>query len=195
MLYTNNNDGIAEDKVRLLEKFREGDTTAFEQIYKQWFGPIYSLLRRLTGSEDDAKDITQDVFSRLWEKRKNIEARRGVESYLFSAARNATVDLFRKKRAAGNYRDGIRISSATPVAPDEVKIAEDLEQLIEKMMIKMSDKRREVFNLSYAGGLTTSEIASQLGYTPKTVDNHLYQARSHIQKLISMLNGEPCKTS
>jgi RNA polymerase sigma-70 factor (ECF subfamily) len=176
---------VTDGNIRLLERFREGDVAAFEHIYKQWFGPIYSLLRKLTGSEDDARDIAQDVFAKLWEKRGNIDAHRRVESYLFSAARNAVADLFRKRRAAANYRDGHGIESTTPVIPDEVKTAGDMEQAIDIIIHKMPDQRRRVFDLSYAGGLSTSEIASELGFTPKTVDNHLYQARCCIRKLLS----------
>jgi RNA polymerase sigma-70 factor (ECF subfamily) len=172
------------DDFRLLERFRNGDDKAFEQIYLQWFGPLFHLMKKLTGFENDAKDITQDVFGRLLEKRANIDPQQGVKSYLFAAARNATVDLFRKKRATFNYLSDNGTPNATLRTPDEIKIAGDTELLIEQVIDDMPVQRRQVFELSYRSGFSPSEIVSKLNLTRKSVDNHLYQARRTLHTLL-----------
>jgi RNA polymerase sigma-70 factor (ECF subfamily) len=186
-MYNTCNSDVTNDDTRLLERFSEGDSTAFEQIYKRWFGPIYSLMIRLTGSTDDARDITQDVFVRLWEKRKNIDQRKGVKSYLFSAARNATVDMLRKKRAASNYLFYAELSGSTSTTPHEEEVAVDMEYIVRRAIGGMPEQRQRVFTLSYGHGLSSTDIAFELGLTPKTVDNHLYQARRAIRKLLQLL--------
>ncbi len=169
---------------RLLERFKAGDDTAFEQIYMQWFGPIFYLLRRLTGSEEDARDITQDVFGRLWEKRGNIEVDKGVKSYLFSAARHSATKLFDKNRAADNYLSDAGRPDDEGISSFELVVAQEISLLMEYAIGKMPKQRRQVYELSYKEGLSPAEIASRLELSPRAVHDHLYQARTSIREIL-----------
>ncbi len=173
-----------EDNRRLLERFRAGDDAAFEQIYMQWFGPIFYLLKRLTGSVEDARDITQDVFCRIWEKRGNIEVDKGVKSYLFSAARNSATKLFDKNRAADNYVSEAGRSDDEGVSSFELVAAREIALLTEYVIDRMPKQRRQVYELSYKGGLSPAEIALKLDISPRAVHDHLYQARSSIREIL-----------
>jgi RNA polymerase sigma-70 factor (ECF subfamily) len=87
---------------------------------------------------------------------------------------------------------GHRVQDTTPAAPDEMKIAGDIELLVESVVKNMPGRRQKVFELSYAGGLSSSDIAYELGLTPKMVDNQLYQARCSVRKWLSAFNADTC---
>ncbi len=177
----------SNDNIRLLERFRDGDGSAFAQIYTRWFDPIYFLLRRLTGSEQDARDITQDVFGRLWEKRESLDVDRGVKSYLFSAARNSAIDHLRRIRAADNRTTGAGAADESEVSPFDLSVAKDVELLVEYAIANMPVQRRRVFELSYRDGLSHAQIALQLDISPKVVRDHIYHARNSIRDLLPSL--------
>lgn len=168
----------------LLERFKAGDDTAFEQIYKQWFSPIYNLLKQLTGSEEDARDITQDVFGRLWERRGTIEVDKGVKSYLFSAARHSAINLFDKNRAADNYLSDAGHADDESASSFEFVAAREIELLTEYVIGTMPRQRRQVYELSYKEGMSPAEIAAKLELSPRAVHDHLYQARISIREIL-----------
>ncbi len=181
--------GEADVEVRLLEKRHEDADTLFGQAYDAWYGPLFHLLLRLTGSEDHARDIAHDVFLRLWEKRDTIDTTNGVKSYLFAATRNATTDLFRKRKAERGYIAHF-LASENPggagdyATPDTLAVSHEIELIVTYAVSRMPEQRRRVFGLSYGDGLSPAEIASLLDITPRAVSDHLYEARRAIQKLL-----------
>ncbi len=188
----NINKGDTNGGITLCEKPREDANAAFGRIYDEWYGPLFYLLLRLTGSGEHAKDIVHDVFLRLWEKRGVIDTAEGLKPYLFAATRNAAASLFRKLKAERNYLASSVAAEASGStggygAPYEQAVSREMELLTEYAMSRMPGQRRRVFELSYRDGLSPAEIASELGITPRSVSDHLYEARSAIQKLFLVL--------
>ena len=181
--------GKADAEVRLLESPGGDADVAFEQAYDAWYSPLFYLLLRLTGSEDQARDIVHDVFLRLWEKRHSIAMTDSVKSYLFAAVRNAAADLFRKRKAERNYIAGSAAVGGSGTvgdyaAPDALAASNEMELIAACAVGRMPEQRRRVFELSYRDGLSPAEIASHLGISPRSVSDHLYEARSAIQKVL-----------
>jgi RNA polymerase sigma-70 factor (ECF subfamily) len=172
------------DNIELLRRFARGDDAAFEKIYMQWFDPIFHLLKRLTGSAEDAQDITQDIFGKLWEKRGSIDVKKGVKSYLFSAARHSASNMAHKNRSANNYIAGTNLSDADDVTSYDLAVAHEIELATEYVICRMPKQRRRVYEYSYKYGLSPSEIASKLNLTPRVVHDHLYQARLSIKEML-----------
>ena len=178
------NDKAVKEDILLLKKFKNGDDSAFDQIYMRWFTPIYALLKRITNSAPDAEDITQEVFFTLWNNRDMIDTGKGVKSYLFSTARYQAFDLFRKQKAANNYI--AYESSYNIIEEDPHKIVEtkELELLVEYAILSMPKQRREIFLLNYKDGLSPSEISQRLNIVPHKVSDQLYQARKHLKDIL-----------
>ncbi len=181
--------GKADAEVRPLERPGGDADVAFEQAYDAWYGPLFGFLLRLTGSEDQAKDIMHDVFLRLWEKRHSIAMTDSVKSYLFAAVRYAAADLFRKRKAEQNYLAGSAAAggsgrSGDYAAPDEQAAYHEMELIAAYAVGRMPEQRRRVFELSYRDGLSPAEIASHLGISPRSVSDHLYEARGALQKVL-----------
>ena len=182
--------GKADDNIRPHGRADVDADAAFGRVYDAWYGPLFYLLLRLTGSEDHAKDIVHDVFLRLWERRHAIDMTNGVKSYLFAAVRNAATNLFRKGKAERNYLAGTVAAGGSGSAgdyasPDQQTVFNEMELLAAYAAGRMPEQRRRVFELSYRDGLSPAEIATRLGITARSVHDHLYEARAAIQKLLS----------
>ncbi len=181
--------GRAGDNIHLFDKSGVDADAAFGRVYDAWYGPLFCLLLRLTGSEDHAKDIVHDVFLRLWEKRHTIDMTNGVKPSLFAAVRNAAANLFHKRKAERNYLAGTVAAGGSGSAgdyasPDQQAAYHEMELITAYAVSRMPEQRRRVFELSYRDGLSPTEIASRLGIPARSVSDHLYEARGAIQKLL-----------
>lgn len=177
---------ISKEYSQLLTNFRNGDTDAFEAIYLQWRKPLYFLLKRLTGSADNAEDIVQDVFGKLWETREKIDPNQDVKFYIYLLARQSAYKLLRKEKAAKNYIESSEFDMEYYANSHELVVAKETELLAEYAIRTMPEQRREVYLLSYKDGLSPAEIAKKLNIPSKNVSDHLYHARKHIKEIITL---------
>lgn len=89
-------EGSATDAV-LLQGVREGNVSAFEQIYYRWYGPLYGFVFNATDSVFDTERIAQEVFVRLWNMGRNIDTETDIRSLIFTIAYRTAVDIYRRE--------------------------------------------------------------------------------------------------
>ena len=83
------------DLRHVLERFKEGDRSAFEQIYLEYSPRIYRFAKRYTCNKEDAEEIVQDVFLKLWDIRNTLNLTQNFDSFLFTVTRNLLFDRHR----------------------------------------------------------------------------------------------------
>lgn len=167
----------------VLLALKEGDTKAFEQVYIHFYRPIYSFLLKLTGSEEDAGELTQVVFVNVWEKRCLIDPSRNIKHYLYTIAKNSALKLIlRRKRIVGEalekHQDHI---------PDQTEATSEIETLEFRLLLgialeRMPKIRRQVF-LLYDKGYDNRQIALELNLSEQNAAKHLSRARKDIQNI------------
>ena len=175
-----------KEDILLLKRFKNGDDSAFDQIYMRWFTPIYTLLKRITNSAPDAEDITQEVFFILWRNRNIIDTAKGVKAYVFSTARHQAFDLFRKQKAANNYIANESLFNDIGEDPQKIIETKELELLVEYAIVTMPKQRRDIFMLNYKEGLSPAEISKRTNVAPHKVSDQLYQARKHLKEILTV---------
>lgn len=170
----------------LLETLKNGDESAFQTIYLQWFNPIYLLLVRLTRSEEDSQDIAQDVFRILWETRAKIDTSKDIRYYIFTIARQAAIKLFRRQSVMEKYATQAEFIVNEDIDSSDYVIAKEVELIVSNTISKMSKSRRRVAELSFMEGLTNEEIAKELGISNRAVATFVYEARKQIKDVLSV---------
>ena len=166
----------------LLEQFKAGDSSAFEHLYLDYSPKVFRFARRYTNHHEDAEEIVQDVFIRLWETREAIDPDRNFDNYLFTITRNLIFNRYRAKVNEQQYKTAILASFEQEYeCTKEEVIAEDLSQHIDKIVSQFPPKQQKVFNMSRKQMLSHKEIAEKLGITEKTVRAHIYQVLSKIR--------------
>jgi RNA polymerase sigma-70 factor (ECF subfamily) len=156
-------------------RLRAGDASAFAAVFRTHYMPIVRFVARYVGSVDAAEDIAQDVLLRLWERRGELDPRRSLKAYLFTAARNQALDTLSHDDVRRAHIDrtlqelgpGSEVSSAA--AADESVIADELAQLAEAHVAGMSPRLQEIYHLSRVEGLSPAEIAEMLQISVNTV--------------------------
>lgn len=175
---------IHSDK-ELIRKLKKGDIDSFNQIFYAYSSKLYHFAYGYLKSKEDAEEMVQEIFSKIWDKRADIKEEYEFRSYLFSIAFNYIKKHFRSKALINKYAE-----FATTNNPESEQIQEDvnyasLKIRVDQLVDQMPEKRKAVFFKSRIEGKNSKEIAAEMNISPSTVENHLNQAlrflRQHLK--------------
>lgn len=176
----------------LLARAKKGEIAAFESLMTAYENRIYSLALRSTGSEQDAADITQEVFLRAW---KNLDSFRGdssLSTWLYRVTSNLCVDFARKKAAEGmptsiddEESPAADLADSSRMAQPEVAAENsELREELQFALAQLSEEHRRVVLLRDVAGMTYTDIARTLGLEEGTVKSRLARARASLRKIL-----------
>lgn len=161
----------------LLTLIREDDDRAFAVLYQRYSGVLYLHACRLLEDEDEAKDALQELFTKLWVKRSELELRTSLSSYLYTALRNQILDTFAHRKIKEKYIDSLQqFLDEGECMTDNYIREKELSELIEKEVALLPEKMRTVFELSRKVYLSYKEIAFELDISDKTVKKQINNA-------------------
>lgn len=161
----------------LMALISEDDNLAFAEIYQRYKGVLFLHAHRILDSEEEAKDVLQELFTTLWTKRNAIVLKGSLSSYLYGAVRNRIFDLIAHKKVEEKYIRSLAtfIDQGEWVTDQELR-EKELAELIEKEIAGLPPKMREVFELSRKKNLSYQEIANELQISDKTVKKQVNNA-------------------
>jgi RNA polymerase sigma-70 factor (ECF subfamily) len=175
------------DTRELLELLRNGNQEAFKEIYLHYADSVFLFLKLLTRSGEDAKEITQEVFIQLWEKRDQVNATKSIKGYLYIAAKHAAMNFFEHRKVHAKYAlFAHRTWGEAAPSPEDLFMAREVAALIESVILGMPAQRQRVFLLSREEGLSMEEIATRLQISKCTVESHLSTAKRDIRDMLSL---------
>ena len=177
---------VNKSNKELLLLLREGDRVAFYNIYERYCKRLYGFVLRYIKQEDDAEEIVQEVFIKLWEARNKIDIYSSFDSFLFTIAYNSTMSLFRKRLKEKKYLEylkSIQQIQSAPNAIEEIHFKE-LNANVQSLLDQLTPRQKEIFQMSREQGLAHEEIAKMLGISVNTVKKHMTNTltflKSHI---------------
>lgn len=174
------------EEYALLRALGRGDKKAYALIYNIYAGKCLAFVESLVKDSDAAKDITHDIFVKVWLKRDVVSKVDNLSSYLFRMARNAVMDKFESDTIRMRYaaRQILFQEEFRPYVEEKVNV-DELQMLVFKTVSQMPEQRRNIFTLSRYKGLTNAEIAERFGINVRTVENHITNALADIRLAIA----------
>lgn len=171
------------DDRQLVEQIRQGDDRAFEMLVRRKTSKVYGLCYRVIGNSEDAKDISQLVFLKLWENLEKYDATYAFDTWLYRMVTNVAIDFMRSKQSRDNAVNSNLRLVKTSVDPEQtVTVArKEVESVFNAVSNVLSPKQKTIFVMSEMEDLRSSEIAKVLGCRESTVRNHLFNARKLMQ--------------
>jgi RNA polymerase sigma-70 factor (ECF subfamily) len=171
-----------------VEKIREGDKDAFEQLFFEYFYDLCSFAFQMTHSNERAKDIVQEVFYKLWKRRKSWTIHSSLKAYLFRSVRNEALNEIDSRQYWEEVKEQFKIRKKTKTRQSgrSTEIDRGLIKEIWKVVSEMPKRRRSVFVLHRKHGLSHKEIARVLDISRKTVENHMGLALDDIRKQVDL---------
>lgn len=161
-----------------------GDYEAFDTVFLKFYNPVKRFLAALTKSGDDAEELCQEIFAKLWVNRAQINPNKNFKSYLYTVARNAAMNHFRDRQVREAYAKHTGWFPEGASYTEEEIIARETQLLIDLVVSKMPKQRKKIFMLSRTEGLSNEEIARQLNITKNAVERHLTFALKDIRKVL-----------
>ncbi len=167
----------------LLSRLAEGDQYAFEQLYLSYGPKIYRKILQLVKQTAIAEELLQDVFVKIWEKRKALDNRKSFKSYLYTIAKNLVVDLFRKAALDRQMLEKFIIDNTElhyPFEPVEDHGAQS-NTIIQKALETLSPRRKHIYTLIKLEGKSYEEVAELLGISTSTINDHVVKATKSLK--------------
>lgn len=163
----------------LVEAASRGDPEAFEQIVRQTYRAVYSLVYRILGDSDDAADVTQEVYIRTWKSLRRFRGDANLGTWLYRVATNAALSHARKRGRAGE-RIATEILEAEPAPEPGPEERVTGEREVERGLRLLPEAQRTVVVLKDMYGWSVKEIAETMGVTEGAVKVRLFRARQRL---------------
>ncbi|QGY47797.1 RNA polymerase sigma-70 factor [Maribellus comscasis] len=171
-----------EGEIELIRDFKKGDSRAFEKLFQKYHKKLYAFLFNLLHSKEDAEEIVQDTFIKIWQKREDFIDGYSFHSFLFTIAKNAFLNLNRKKINRVVFEDRLNfLEEISSERTDDYIIFKETKEIINTIIEGLPPKRKEIFLLRKIEGLSRKEIAEKLDISIITVDNQLMKANIYLK--------------
>ena len=178
------------DEKKLIRNVKNSKKSSFQKLFFQFHDQLFRFVVYRVQDTDIAKDITQETFLRVWEKRKSLQPEKSFFSLLARISTNLCYDHFRYNEVRLRNRDRIpEYGKSHFDNPEEIVQAQAIEKIIRKLVNeKLPQRCRIIFLLSRIEGLSNQEISLKLGISIRTVENQIYRAlkilKKHMQKYL-----------
>ena len=170
-----------------IEAVSRGDEQAFESLFLHYFPRIKGFISGILQNEEEAEDISQDIFVSMWQNRERLTNIENLNAYLFRIAKNTVFRHIERSLLFKDYQQQTEQAAFVSGENDSIEeelYAKELEFLFSVSVEKMPPQRKQIYRMSRVDGLSNDEIATRLSISKRTVENHLTLALADIRKII-----------
>jgi len=178
----------------LAQAIRRGDERALDRLLAQRWAPLVSYVAGRVRDVELAKDITQEAFVRLWERRHEIDPSRSVVAYLYQVVRRRAIDELRREavRARWAEREHLHASEDTAREAQMGRLTDhEILARVGRAIGQLPGRRREAFTLVHVQELSYRDAAEVMGIAPQTVANQVAAALAQLRCELKQLIAEP----
>jgi RNA polymerase sigma-70 factor, ECF subfamily len=177
----------------LVEKFRNGDTHAFNLLVNRWQEPIFRFTYGYFGNISDSDDVTQKTFIKAYQKIESLKETEKFSAWLYRIANHLCIDQTRQNhRRESSLLENWKKNSETvsPITPEITLEKNELSLLIHKALLSIPDDQRTVIILKEYEGLKFREIAEILEESENTIKSRMYYGLKALRKVFKKWNIE-----
>ncbi len=183
------NESHAADEL-LVRRIVDRNDDALELLYDRHSRAVYSLALRMLGDAEQAEDVTQEIFLRLWRQPERYDSARGeFLTWILGVTHHRVIDLIRSRRTSSATKDRLRsfaiVDAQTAPEPEDIAILEQRREAIQIAVAELPVAQREALELAFYSGLTHAEIAARTGTPLGTVKTRI---RGGMQRLKAVLD-------
>ncbi|MGV6945259.1 RNA polymerase sigma factor [Sphingobacterium kyonggiense] len=179
-MLTNTNE-IGQDVQGLIQ----GDIRSFERIYRRYADPLFRYILKLTKNEEQALDIVQMTFIKIWNKRESVNIEKSFQAFIYHISNNLAIDYLRQVAKDQQKQSELwHYSEQMGLSVEEEFILKEKSELVNQLISQLPKQQEQVFRLCKLEGYSYAEAAEALQISPSTVSNHLTAAVKTIRELL-----------
>lgn len=173
------------NEAEIFESLRKGHEEGFSLIFKEWYKPVYHFAFSLLKNTQDAEDITDDCFIKMWERRSKFSSLISCKSFLFTCVRNSSLDKLRKRKTKLKAEKGFEylIANTNDILYFNDNNADPFSKLQDALK-ELPPKHRKIFDMVYNEGKSALEVAATLNLSVQTVKNQKQKGFEILRKIL-----------
>jgi RNA polymerase sigma-70 factor (ECF subfamily) len=171
-----------EENEDIIKSIRDGDSHSLNLLFHSVYPHLCAYANSFLHDRDEAEEVAQEVFCKLWINRALLDETLSLKAYLFTAVKNNSLKVLEHQKVKDKYKQVLTYVHHTLPhnSADEIFAGDELEREFNKALATLPAQSRKIFELSRNEGFTYQEIAAQLKISPKTVETQMSRA---LQKL------------
>ncbi len=172
--------------LELVELFRNGDVTGFNELVRRYQEKVYWIARRTMGNHEDADDVVQDVFVRVFEKLKHFRGDSNFYTWLYRVTVNVSLNALRKKRIKDilPYDELFEETLPADNQTDRAMYEQEYQTILEKAIAKLPAKQKAAFMMRYYDEMTYEDMAKILHTSVGGLKANYFHALKKIQEYV-----------
>jgi len=172
-------------KSQTIIELKGGSTSALKEIYTLYSKKIFYFINSYTYNKEITEELVQDVFIRLWNNRKSIDADSSINSYIYTIAKNLAIDFIRKKKVIILPIDSVNQSEISNNNEGELQIIiEQEENILKEAINSLPVRQKEVFELHRNYDLSYKQIAAILNISVSAVEKNISSALKKLKSIM-----------
>ncbi|WP_235114272.1 RNA polymerase sigma-70 factor [Cyclobacterium qasimii] len=166
----------------LLISLKQGDMAAFDELYFRYAKKLMAFSLTFLADQQLAEEAVQEVFVRVWERRKKLDETKSFKSYLFQAVKFYMYNYIRDRKKDCSLDDlSVDCLVASNNQEDDLTYSE-MEGMVMELIEKLPKVQKEVFKLNKLKGMNSDQIAHQMNLSKRTIEHHIYLASKSLKK-------------
>lgn len=185
---------MSEGEELLIKRALKGDADAFESIVYKYEKMIYSLAYRMLNNREDASDITQEVFVKLYKALDKVAERPNLKAWLYTVCYNTAIDEIRRKKGRealsadapmnDNEESFVQSLKADEPSPEEKMLKKEKGEILIKAINQLNEKHKRLIILRDINSLSYNEIAEITNQSLGTVKSGISRARRSLRDIL-----------
>nr|MBI1230676.1 RNA polymerase sigma-70 factor [Cytophagales bacterium] len=165
----------------LVRALRQGDIKSFDELYYRYLPRLLAFAKSYLLDGQEAEEAVQEIFVKIWEKRRELDEHKNFRAYLFRAVKNLLLNKIRSKKITCSLDN---IPMEKELYGEDIMTELNYKEFAEKVstLIKaMPTVQQQVFIMSRMEGMSTSEIAGKMNLSKRTIESHIYSATKFLK--------------
>ena len=177
-------------ETQLVDLLHEGNSSAFEEIYKRYWFKLYSIAFRHLGVKEECEELVQNVFLSIWNRRENIQIKK-LDIYLTVSIKNQIYDFIKSQISYRKYQEYAILQEVMQSSmPFQTLHYGELSDAVEAALARLPEKSAEVFRRSRFSNQSVKQIAEDLNLSDKTVEYHITKSLKFLKENLWMYNSK-----
>ena len=172
---------------QLLQELARGNEAAMKQFFHTYRERLFYYITQVVKSETVAEELVMDICMKIWNRRHSLAVVDNLDAFVFRIARNISIDFLRSAASDRRFRQLLleRIEVASGDRADHPLMMREYEARVREAVLGLSPQRRRIYSMSRDEALSHDQIASRLGLSANTVNNHITEAQKQVRSYVS----------
>lgn len=176
-----------EDQKGVIELLKQSDQKAFNILFRLYSARVYHFSYSYLKSMEEAEEIVQDTFIKIWENRATIDPSYSFSGFIFTVAHHLILNRIRKIRNENHCKAVLAVNSVNTQNETEEKVLHaELERVQQAALTELPPRRKMIYQMIREEGMTYKQVAEQLNISVKTVESQMTEAIKHFRAKLSL---------